>query len=182
MQLFTANNVPITTYGKRLFVLDLGLRRSFKWTFCVADVLTPIIGADFLYNFNLSVNLRRRRLHDNQTGIESEGQLISKSHISIHTVKPDSLHYKLLSKFPGLTRPSQPPGLKLHGVWHHIQTKGPPVAQEFQRLTPEKLRVAKAKFTYLIETGICRPSSSQWASPLHMVPKKKPGVWKSCGD
>lgn len=47
MQLFTANNVSIKTYGERLFVLNLGLRRPFKWTFCVADVSTPIIGADF---------------------------------------------------------------------------------------------------------------------------------------
>ncbi len=30
--------------------------------------------------------------------------------------------------------------------------------------------------------GIIRPSSSAWASPLHMVPKKTPGDWRPCGD
>lgn len=182
IQLYTANNVPIKTYGEKLFVVNLGLRRPFKWTFCVADVATPIIGADFLYNFNLTVDLRRRRIHDDQTGLEAKGQLSSKHHTSIHTVKSGSQYQELLAKFPAITKPSQPPGLRPHGVWHHIQTRGPPVAQKFRRLTPEKLRLAKAEFTYLIEAGICRPSDSQWASPLHMVPKKKPGVWRPCGD
>lgn len=30
--------------------------------------------------------------------------------------------------------------------------------------------------------GICRPSKSNWASPLHMVPKKGSGTWRACGD
>lgn len=34
----------------------------------------------------------------------------------------------------------------------------------------------------MIEQGICRPSSSPYASPLHMVPKKEAGTWRPCGD
>uniref|UniRef100_A0A5S6R007 Reverse transcriptase domain-containing protein n=1 Tax=Trichuris muris TaxID=70415 RepID=A0A5S6R007_TRIMR len=30
--------------------------------------------------------------------------------------------------------------------------------------------------------GVVRPSSSSWASPLHMVPKKQTGCWRPCGD
>jgi len=33
----------------------------------------------------------------------------------------------------------------------------------------------------MMEQGICRPSSSQWASPLHLV-KKENGNWRPCGD
>ena len=34
----------------------------------------------------------------------------------------------------------------------------------------------------MMELGIVRPSSSNWASPLHMVPKETPGDWHPCGD
>ena len=34
----------------------------------------------------------------------------------------------------------------------------------------------------MMELGIVRPSSRNWSSPLHMVPKKTPGDWQPCGD
>ena len=34
----------------------------------------------------------------------------------------------------------------------------------------------------MLELGIILPSSSPWASPLHMVLKNAPGDWRPCGD
>ena len=34
----------------------------------------------------------------------------------------------------------------------------------------------------MLQQGIIHPSSSNWASPLHVVPKKTPGDWRPCGD
>ena len=34
----------------------------------------------------------------------------------------------------------------------------------------------------MMQLGIIRPSSTSWASPLHMVPKRQPGDWHLCGD
>ncbi len=51
------NGTNIATYGIRSLTLDLGLRRSFRWTFIIANVKQPILGADFLQNFGLSGTL-----------------------------------------------------------------------------------------------------------------------------
>lgn len=37
-KLYAANGTEIRTYGVRSLVLDLNLRRAFRWTFIVADV------------------------------------------------------------------------------------------------------------------------------------------------
>ena len=47
-QLQAVNNSPIATYGNQLLTLDLGLHRSFWWVFVIANVQSPILGADFL--------------------------------------------------------------------------------------------------------------------------------------
>ncbi|GBN48413.1 Retrovirus-related Pol polyprotein from transposon 17.6, partial [Araneus ventricosus] len=43
------------------------------------------------------------------------------------------------------------------------------------------MKVAKQEFEYMLEKGICRPSRSNWASPLHMVPKGSTD-WRPTGD
>ena len=63
------NDTNISTYGTRSLTLDLGLRRSFRWVFVIADVATPILGADFLRRYNLLVDIRHNRLSDAVTSL-----------------------------------------------------------------------------------------------------------------
>ncbi len=70
-----ANQSPIATHGVRPFCLNLGLRRPFQWTFIVADVKHPILGADFLGHFNLLINVKHRCLVDTLTQLQIHGIL-----------------------------------------------------------------------------------------------------------
>ncbi|GFW40588.1 transposon Tf2-9 polyprotein [Trichonephila clavipes] len=124
--LFAANNTKITVYGMVRKELNLGLRRPFIWTFIIADVSSPIIGADFLKHFNLLIDLKKK----------SNPSLISKSasHGTVHhiittgppvTARPRRLHPKLYDAVKvefefllaqGIIRPSKSPWSSLHVV------------------------------------------------------------------
>lgn len=179
--LYAANNTRIKTYGERVMTLNLGLRRSFTWSFLVADVSKPIIGADFLLKYGLLVDLKRKKLIDTTTTLEVNAKIQTSDFPKISTIRQDVNLKHLIEEFKDLTIPSsQKQGKKLK-VKHHIITNGQPVFAKARRLCPEKLKAAKNEFQYMLEKGICRPSSSEWASPLHLV-KKANGDWRACGD
>ncbi|ROT65883.1 hypothetical protein C7M84_016118 [Penaeus vannamei] len=51
-----------------------------------------------------------------------------------------------------------------HEVRYHIVTHGPPATSRCRPLAPDRCRSAKAEFDYMMQLGIIRPSSSQWAA------------------
>ena len=103
-------------------------------------------------------------------------------HIHLFPKSHNNPYLTLLSEFLTLTQISLPDIPIRHDVTHHIQTVGPPVSAHPIRLAPDRLHVAKQEFEHMLNLGIIRPSSSPWASPLHMVPKKTSGDWRRCGD
>ncbi|GFX53010.1 peptidase A2 domain-containing protein [Trichonephila clavipes] len=60
LTLFAANSSTINVYGQKTLSLDLNVRREFIWTFLLASVKTPILGADFLHYFELVPDLPMR--------------------------------------------------------------------------------------------------------------------------
>ena len=101
------NNTPIVTYGTQLRTLNIGLCRKFQWIFIIADVKTPILGADFLRHYSLLVDLKYNRLVDGITQLRIQG-------ISTHTSSPSPLLLPkqpktefdaILSAYPDIVRP-----------------------------------------------------------------------------
>lgn len=180
-QLHAANGSQICTYGSRFITTDLGLRRRFSWNFLLADVTTAIIGADFLANFGVVVDLGNHRLIDGSTKLHSIGGFTDVVVHSVTTVDHYHPFHDLLAEFREITMPPTMRTAVHHDVTHHIQTKGPPVACKTRRMAPDRLKAAKKEFETMMELGICRPSKSSWASPLHCVPKKN-GEWRFVGD
>lgn len=179
-KLFAANGTEIKTFGDKLLSLDFGLRRQLTWKFIVADVRQPIIGADFLTHYKLLVDVANRRLFDVTTHLHARGR-VSKTNVpTFTTIDLNCKYYNLLKEYIDITK-SRPRKEDIYEIRHYITTKGPPVTERARRLPPEKYQATKTEFEMMLRQGICRPSSSQWASPLHMVQKKN-GSWRFCGD
>ncbi|CAF4918237.1 unnamed protein product [Pieris macdunnoughi] len=106
-ELYAANNTIIATYGYISLHLDLGLRRDFTWRFVVADVTRPIIGVDFLGQYNLLVDCRRHRLIDGLTSLSVNAPRCA--NISVETVAGNSDFHDLLRNYPDVTKPTGKP-------------------------------------------------------------------------
>lgn len=180
--LSAANGSPIAVYGSKLVNVSLGLRRSFKHPFLIASINRPIIGADFLERFGLLVDLRNKRLIDSMTQLQVIGALTlddtpTPKHFAISSEFQSILdEFKSLSEEPDFSKPAK------HPVVHHIVTKGYLPVAKARMLNPPKLKIAKHEFEFMSDIGICRPSSSQCSSALHMVHKQGSSDWRPCGD
>ncbi|KAJ8371613.1 hypothetical protein AAFF_G00306780 [Aldrovandia affinis] len=133
------------------------------------------------YHASLLVDVRNRRLVNAETFATLPGSPSSTGASKLSSALSSAdMFQRLLMDFPDLTTPTFSSAAVKHGVDHFIATTGPPIHARARRLDPQKLAVAKAEFDSMERLGIVRRSSSPWASPLHLVPKK--GGWRPCGD
>ena len=181
--LVAANGSPIKIYGTCLLDVTFGRQHRFRHRFYVTDVTTPILGTDFLGAHRLVVNVGEQQLL--QDGTICAGARRSRlASVGVRLVREQAAgrFTAVFDRYPAVTSPAPGPTPVKHSVTHHIVTKGPPVYQRPRRLPQERASIARKEFRKMLEQGVIRPSSSCWASPLHMVPKKTPGAWRPCGD
>jgi hypothetical protein len=143
LKLCAANTTEIDTYGEKNLKLHLNLRTSFKWNFVIANLRSPIIGADFLSRYGLLIDLKNHRLIDTDISVKTDTKFYHASEFGISTVNK-TLQYSDLSQFMDVTTTSSSKGKSGKSVLHHIVITGPPVAERPRRLTREKLTSAKA--------------------------------------
>lgn len=190
LKLHAANGTNINTYGQKVLTLHFGFRRAFTWTFMIVDVRTAIIGADLLTHYGLVVDLKNRCIRDSVTTSTSTCDIRTAHIYGISAVAESCVvceatgraYADLLSQYSHIAVPrTAPEGSPTAAVAHHIETSGPPICERPCRLSGEKLSAVRQDFDLLLYYGVIRPSSSQWASPLHMV-RKKNGGWRATGD
>ena len=180
-RLVAANGSPIMTYGQKELTIDLGNNGTFTWTFILANVSRPILGADMLRHYGLLVDLKHRRLVSSSTFRSFEATTDRPRPAErISLVETQSRFSKLMTSRPMLITPTFSLSTKCK-VRHRVETRGHPVHSKARRLAPDKLKSAKREFEELERLGIVRRSNSQWSSPLHIV-KKKDGGLRPCGD
>nr|GFT69326.1 transposon Ty3-I Gag-Pol polyprotein [Nephila pilipes] len=148
LQLFAANGTVISTYGQQLVTLDLGLRRVFKWSFIIAAVSQPIIGADFLRHYGLLVDIRHGRLVDSLTKLQAQGTVQQGNNSAIKAVNGNTKFHRLLAEFPSLVEAvSTSRKLKHEGSENvvadalsriHISTINTPSVVDFNKMAREQ--------------------------------------------
>jgi hypothetical protein len=124
---------------KQLPVQFLG--RRFTWTFLLAKVEFPILGADFLKHFNLIVDLAASQLLATDTlqrfaagppaataaAAQSRGGLFS----AVESTPP--LFRGVFNEFQDVASSSSSLPPVKHKTLHHINTTGPPATARFRR-------------------------------------------------
>ena len=161
----------------------LMVRRTFSWSFRLAQVTQPLLGAEFLAHHHLLVDVAGHRLLVTDSYATTDLSTSPATHITVCSV--DSSPVKtLIAEYSDVFKPElhqQRRSPAKHGIHNHIITSGAPVYSRFRRLNQEKLEAAKTSFTEMERMGICSKGYSPWASPLHMVHKsgdhvETPGV------
>ena len=167
--LLAANGSKITTFGSRVVTIDLP-QGKFKWTFVIANVAQPLLGADFLRAHSLLVDMKHQHLVNAQlfTSIPMEKVPGLSPQLNALSLEQNAFA-QLLAQFPQITTQHFCEKVAKQPTVHHIITKGPPIHARPRRFSPSKLAIARNEFNKMLNMGIIRQSGSPWASPLHMV-------------
>ena len=164
-----ANGTPITTYGTRDVLLQLGKHR-YTARLIKADVKRPLLASDFIRHHNLLVDVRGQRL------IEADTYSSVTCHVT--STHPDELaligsdcnqFHRVLKEFSAILQLTFSCTLIFTWCQHYITTSGPPVHARSRRLSPDKLAVAKEESREMERMGIIWKLNSPWASPLYLV-------------
>ena len=182
LNLVSVNGFPISTYGNRIMTLTFDDKTTFRWIFIIADVPHNILGIDFLRQNALVVDFANSSLNNSLSKISWS---LVKQVCNVEIPKPFLVtndYLKMLQSFPELTKPPNRDKPVKHDVVHEIETNGYPCHARARPLTPEKLQIVQEEIDFMLKAGYITRSSSEYSSPIHLVPKKETGKFRLVGD
>ena len=160
-------------YGNRIMSLTFDNNTTFRWIFIIAHVPHNILGIDFLHQNALVVDFANSFLNNSLSNIS---WILVKQVCSIEIPKPFLVtndYLKMLQSFPKLTKPPNSDKPVKHDVVHEIETNGYPCHACAYPLTSEKLQIVQKEIDFMLKAGYITRSSSEYLSPIHLVPKKR---------
>ncbi|GFS78449.1 transposon Ty3-I Gag-Pol polyprotein [Trichonephila clavipes] len=153
-------SIPLWIVEQTSRSFDKNERRPFQWPFIIAKVERGIIGADFLQKFQLLIDLHNRKLIDGVTNLSIKGEVATiQENNDLSTVNRASKYFNLLKLYPDLTKPNLVNRVVKHEVKHHILTTGQPVYSKARQLAPDKLKLAKQEFQFMLTTTLLDPQN-----------------------
>ena len=156
---------------------------KFRWIFVIADVKHNILGIDFLRHFSLTIDFTSSKLNSHLS--QSSFPLVIKLVCHVEFSNPflvTNEYFEMPESFSDLTRPPNKEKPIKHDVVHDIVTTGYLCHAHARPLPPDKLEVVRNEIEYLLEADIISRSNSNYASSLHLVPKKDSGKFRLVGD
>ena len=181
IELKAANSSVVKTHGCVATEITIAnLKRNYYVRFIVADVVVPILGADFFREHGLLIDVAKQCLIDPKTDM-AVNLLLQQSCIeSLNLVtKIDDTLMRVLERNANVfdihaDRPTPK-------VTFAIESTSTPRPATPYRLSPDKVRAAKAEIDKEMKLGRMVRSSSSYASPFFPV-KKPDGTWRFVAD
>ncbi len=137
-----------------------------------------LLGADFCSENGILLDFIKSRVQINGRWIKAVKYRTKKLNVFI----VDNLNYShLVNIYPKVLAANEDTLGVAKGVQMSITTRGPPIRQRPYRIPIVKREVVGKEITRLLKQGIIRPSFSEWASPIVVVPKKN-GKYRLCVD
>ena len=200
-KMLAANESEVNLFETVPLTVSLGTGKPLPRQFRKASIRHPIIGMDFLRHYGLAVDplkgcLLKLASTEQEARIEDikldscnqpkkEDPLLPVDSVptkdSLENLSVPSSIEELLISYSSLFDLTNFRYPHKHKTQHHIEIVGPPVASRVRRLSPEKMVILKREINKLLDLGVLKPSDSDYASPVHLVPKKN-GEYRVTGD
>lgn len=190
LQLIGAGGARISTHGKRRMQVHFdGVEDAQIIEFVIAAVSMPLLGMDYLTEMGFTINARDKTIeYDDADNDEHRIELAAQAvyHVGAEQQADNDREKRfrgVLDEFPTVMDVSTPfEPAPPTGVRHFISTEGPPTKAKVRPMKPELQKIAKEMFDKWLDAGIVRRSSSPYASPIHMVLKSLPDLYRCVGD